>query len=192
MSDNLIQRWRHDHDERAAEALYQAHHERVYRLAYALLGEASEAEDVMQNTMVYALARIDLFDPQRASFTIWLHTIVTSRCRDHKQRKRLPTAPLDGRMIDGGDVAAIISRSEERAAGKENQQELWQALGQLSPKPREAIVLRYWAGHTYQEMAQILRCPLPTAQSRVRLAYEQIRELLAPASVFVLGGEKLR
>jgi len=46
---------------------------------------------------------------------------------------------------------------------------------------REAILLRYWAGHTYQEMADILGCPLRTAQSRVRLAYKQLRVVLAPA-----------
>jgi RNA polymerase sigma-70 factor (ECF subfamily) len=78
------------------------------------------------------------------------------------------------------------------AVARESQWELWQALDRLSPKLREAVVLRYWGGHTYQEMAQILSCPLSTAQSRVRLAYEQLRRLLAPAAVPALGGENLR
>jgi DNA-directed RNA polymerase specialized sigma24 family protein len=50
----------------------------------------------------------------------------------------------------------------------------------LSPQLREAILLRYWAGHTYQEMADILGCPLRTAQSRVRLAYQRLRVSLDP------------
>lgn len=189
MSDQLIQRWLSTGDERVAEALYQAHCERVYRLAYALLGDADDAEEVMQDAMVYALTRMDLYDPQRASFTTWLHMITVSRCRDRKRRKRLPRVPLNGLIVGGGDQA---SGPEGMAVARESQWELWQALDQLSPKLREAVVLRYWGGHTYQEMAQILSCPLSTAQSRVRLAYEQLRRLLAPAAVPALGGENLR
>jgi RNA polymerase sigma-70 factor (ECF subfamily) len=192
MSDHLIQRWLTNSDEQAAEALYQNHHERVYRLAYALLGDADDAEEVMQDTMVYALTRIDRFDPQRASFTTWLHTITVSRCRDRKRRKHLPKVPLDGLRGDEGEWRNQISSPERTTITRESQRELWQAMDQLSPKLREAIVLRYWGGHTYQEMAQILRCPLSTAQSRVRLAYEQLRKLLTPASVAVLRGENLR
>jgi len=189
MSDQLIQRWLNTGEERAAEALYQAHRERVYRLAYALLGDASDAEEVMQDAMVYALTRIDLYDPQRASFTTWLHTITVSRCRDRKRRKRLPKVPLTDWTEAEGSQA---SGPEGTTVARESQRELWQALDQLSPKLREALVLRYWGGHTYQEMAQILSCPLSTAQSRVRLAYEQLRKLLSPAVVPALGGENLR
>ena len=46
----------------------------------------------------------------------------------------------------------------------------------LSPKIREAIILRFWAGHTFKDMAMIMGCPLSTAQSRVRLGLEQIGE----------------
>lgn len=192
MSDQLIQRWLNDSDERAAEALYQAHHARVFRLAYALLGDAGDAEEVMQDTMVYALTRTKLYDPQRASFTTWLHTITVSRCRDRKRRKRLPKTPLDDWTGSHGGMIDLASGPEGRAIAQESERELWQALNQLSPKLREAIVLRYWCGHTYQEMAQILRCPLSTAQSRVRVAYEQLRKLLAPAGVPALGRENLR
>ena len=51
-------------------------------------------------------------------------------------------------------------------------------------------MLRYWAGHTYREMADILGCPLPTAQSRVRLAYKQLRKILAPTVFFDLIEEE--
>lgn len=192
MSNQQIQRWLNNGDERAAGELYHAYHERVYRLAYALLGDTADAEEVMQDTMVYALTRIRLYDPQRASFTTWLHTITVSRCRDRKRRKHLPKVPLGDRMGSQSDLANSGSGPEAMTIVRESQNEVWQALEQLSPKLREAIVLRYWSGYTYQEMAQILRCPLPTAQSRVRLAYEQLRKALAPAGVPALRGESLR
>jgi RNA polymerase sigma-70 factor (ECF subfamily) len=192
MSEHLIQRWLKNGDEQDAEALYRMHQARIYRLAYALLGDAQDAEEVMQDTMVYALNNVARYDPQRAAFTTWLHTIAVSRCRDRKRRKRLPKVSLDG-WTDGHDPSSDNSRGpEETTMWQESSSELWQALQELSPKLREAIVLRYWSGHTYQEMADILRCPLPTAQSRVRLAYEQLRKRLSPAGVPALRGENLR
>jgi RNA polymerase sigma-70 factor (ECF subfamily) len=70
----------------------------------------------------------------------------------------------------------------EATSSPARESQVWQALGQINPQLREAIVLRYWADHTYTELAHILRCPLPTAQSRVRLGYEQMTKLLASAA----------
>jgi RNA polymerase sigma-70 factor (ECF subfamily) len=192
MSNQLIQRWLDNGDDQAAEALYQLHHVRVYRLAYALLRDVGDAEEVMQDAMVYALTRINQYDPDRASFTTWLHTITVSRCRDRKRRKRLKNVPLSSGVGNPGSLTDNSPGPERTAVVQESKDEVWQAMDQLSPKLREAIVLRYWNDHTYQEMAQILNCPLPTAQSRVRLAYEQLRKLLTPAGVPALEGENPR
>lgn len=192
MSDQLIQRWLHDGDKQAAQAVYQAHHERVFRLAYALLGSVGDAQDVMKDTMVYALTRVHQYDPQRASFPTWLHMITVSHCRDRKRR----TNPHKVSVGEGiGSYAEMIHPAFDVERGsnmRENFLELWQALARLDPKLREAIVLRYWSGHTYHEIAQILRCPLSTAQSRVRMAYEQLRSLLASVGVNALWGGDLR
>jgi len=192
MSEHLIQRWLNHGDEQAAEALYRAFHAQVYRLAYALLSDRNDAEEVMQDTLTYALTHIDHYDPQRASFATWLHVIAVSRCRDRQRRKRVPSMPLGSWMGSGGDVPDRSAGPEATAVTRENRHELWQALDQLGPKLREALVLRYWNGHTYQEMSQILNCPLPTAQSRVRLAYEQLRRMMVPSGAPALEGENLR
>jgi RNA polymerase sigma-70 factor (ECF subfamily) len=143
----------------------------------------------MQATMVYALTHIKSFDPQRASFTTWLHTITVSQCRDRQRRKRTAYVPVDGHTESADHLENVVADPEEATIARESRHELWKALDQLSPKLREAVVLRYWSGHTYQEMAEILHCPLPTAQSRVRLAYDQLRRLLDSAGVAALGGE---
>ena len=191
MSEKLIQRWLKG-DDSAAEALYQAHHTRVYRLAYGLLGNRQDAEEVMQDALVYALTHMDRYDPQQAAFSTWLYTITVSRCRDRQRRKRLPQVSLGNRTGDGQDAAVSTPGPEGNALTQERKSELWQALDQLSPKLREAVVLRYWGEHTFQEMGQILGCPLPTAQSRVRLACERLRDLLEPVDVPALEGENSR
>jgi RNA polymerase sigma-70 factor (ECF subfamily) len=194
MPENLIQRWLDKADERAAEALYQAHHRRIYRLAYALLGNASDAEEVMQGTLIHALTHTKSYDPERVSFTSWLHTIAISRCRERQRGQGEFPASSDGRKV-GNEPAREPSDGVSGAALQKNQDAsdgFWQAFDQLNPQLREAVVLRYWSGHTYQEMAEILRCPVTTAQSRVRWAYEQLRELVGPTDGGALMGGNLR
>lgn len=178
----FIQRWQAG-DERSAEAIYNQFRESTFRLAYGLLGNAADAEETAQDALTYALTHIARFDPQRASFSTWLHTITVSRCRDRQRRRYLPGFSLTRWLQRGGDAPDPAPTPERRAAQAETCSEVWAAVQDLHPQLREAILLRYWAGHTYQEMADILDCPLRTAQSRVRLAYKQLRAVLAPTQL---------
>ena len=177
-----IERWRAG-DERAAEALYNHHRAAAYQLAYGLLGNADDAEEAAQDALIYALMNIQRYDPRRASFATWLHTITVSRCRDRQRRKRLPRIALSKWLGWGHGVAAPEPGPEERALTEETRSRVWEAVQALSPPLREAVILRYWAGHTYREMSDIMDCPLPTAQSRVRLAYKHLRTRLRPAEL---------
>ena len=180
--DALIERWQSG-DERAAEALYNHHRGSTFRLAYGLLGNPADAEEVAQDALTYALVNIRRYDPRRAAFSTWLHTITVSRCRDRQRRRRLPTLSLIAWLQRGGDVPDVTPAPEHQAIQAETRSQVWRAVHSLSQPLREAILLRYWAGHTYREMADILDCPVGTAQSRVRLAYQRLRGALAPAKI---------
>jgi RNA polymerase sigma-70 factor (ECF subfamily) len=186
----LIERWQAG-DERAAEALYNHHQASVFRLAYGLLGDAADAEEVAQDALTYALVNIRRYDPRRASFATWLHIITVSRSRDRYRRRRLPSLSLTAWFQLGGDVADLEPGPERRAIQVEARSQVWDAVQALSQPLREAVLLRYWAGHTYREMADILGCPLPTAQSRVRLAYKQLRKFIAPTRIHDLIEEEM-
>ncbi|MBN1922232.1 MAG: RNA polymerase sigma factor [Anaerolineae bacterium] len=181
----LIQNWLAG-DERAAEALYHAHRDNIYRLAYTLLGNAEDAEEVAQDALTYALVNIRNYVPERASFATWLHTITVSRCRDRQRRKRLANFSLTEWLGWGRDITDPDPGPEAVTIASERRETLLQALQRLNPLLREALALRYWAGHTFREIADIMDCPLPTAQSRVRLGYEQLRAALQPMA----DGEK--
>lgn len=178
----LIERWQNG-DDRAAEQLYSYYREPTFRLAYGLLGNVADAEEAAQDALTYALIHINRYNPDRAGFNTWLHTITVSRCRDRQRRKRLSTLPLTRWLQRGGDAPDPTPTPERQTAQSETCSEVWTAVQGLKPDLREAILLRYWAGHTYQEMADILNCPLRTAQSRVRLAYKQLRAMLASAEI---------
>ena len=187
--DNLIQRWQ-ARDERAAEALYNQFREQIYRLAYGLLGNVADAEEAAQDTLSYALMNIRRFDQLRSSFTTWLHTITVSRCRNRYRRKRLSSVSLFTWLEEGHDIADPSATPEHLAHRREIHGEVWAAIRALKPSLREVILLRYWSGHTYQEIADIVGCPVPTAQLRVRLAFDQLRTRLAADDLVVLEEEQ--
>jgi len=187
--NTLIERWRAD-DTPAAEAIYNQYRDSIYRLAYGLLGEPADAEEVTQDALAYALINIKRYNPERASFATWLHTITISRCRDKRRRRRLSSVPLFTWLESGEDRIDPSATPEDQANREDTRSEVWRAVQTLSPPLREAILLRYWAGHTYREMADILGCPVPTAQSRVRLAYERLRTQLTPDDLAALEEEQ--
>ena len=173
----LVQRWQSG-DERAAEALYDTHRGLVFSLARALLDDPEDAEEVMQEVLTYALTHIDRYDPARARFTTWLHTITVSRCRN-RLRYRLRRLPLVTWLQDE-ERASSAPGPEHQALRQSLTDEVWVAIQSLSQPLREAVVLRYWADYTYHEISAMLDCSLGTAQSRVRLAHERLRTLLDP------------
>jgi RNA polymerase sigma-70 factor (ECF subfamily) len=181
MSDleRLVLRWQ-DGDERAAEVIYNQQRGVTFGLAYALLGDADDAEEVAQEALVYALTHITQFDAQRARFTTWLHMITVSRCRNRLRRRKWHSLPLLAWFSDEPTLVDTAPGPEPRAARRTVNDEVQAAIQQLSTPLREAIVLRYWSDYTYQEMAAILHCSLGTAQSRVRLAHDRLRTLLEP------------
>ena len=187
----LIQQWQSG-DERAGEALYSHYREPIFRLAYGLLGDAADAEEVAQDALAYALNRIGQYDAARSSFSTWLHTITVSRCRDRQRRRRLPWLSLTAWLQQGGDARDPAPNPEAQAIRLETRSLVWNAIQALSPPLREAILLRYWAEHTFQEIAAITGCPVPTAQSRVRLAFQKLRAAIAPTALEDLGEEQVR
>jgi RNA polymerase sigma-70 factor (ECF subfamily) len=175
----LVERWRAG-DERAAEALYHHFWDRIYWLCYGLLGNTSDAEEVAQDALCYGLVNIARYDPDRSAFGTWLHTIAVSRCRNKRRRQRPQFVSLAAWLGVGRDAPDPTPNQENHLVRAEMRGEVWEAVQALSARLREAVFLRYWAGHTYREMAKILGCPVSTAQSRVRLAYQRLRTVLAP------------
>ncbi len=175
--DRLIERWCAG-DEKAAEALYNLHKTRVYRLSFGLLGNIEDAEEAAQDALTYALLHIHDFDPRRSKFTTWLHMITVSRCRDLFRKKRLPTLSFSAWFNRDHAPAPSDLNPEQHTVRSEKRDMVWEAVQELSPSLREAIVLRHWGEHTYREIADIAGCPLRTAQSRVRLAYRHLEKLL--------------
>lgn len=166
-------------DQAGYAELYNQYAAGIYRLCYSLLLHQQDAEDVVQEAFVYAFKNLHRYDSNRASFKTWLYTIAVSRCRNVHRRKRFPT--IDITQVLSFRLAAPRSEAPEAEIARRDAEEAIQkALAALSPRLREAVVLRYGHGLTYREIAEIMDCPHKTAESRVRLAHKQLRRELQP------------
>lgn len=179
MLEDLILRWRAG-DEAAAAELYNQFRLPLFRLAYGLLGDQAEAEDVMQESLRYALAHIDRYDADRALFSTWLHTIAVSRARDRQRRTGRWQGLLAG--LTQLRLSQSLPSPELLLAQREQQASVLAAVRSLPPPQRELIVLRYWAGHSFPEISQIVGRSEGTVKSRLRLAHTQLRRLLVNQS----------
>ena len=183
MPDDQLKEWLargQQGDEAACAALYHHFSPNVLRLSLALLGDLADAEEVHQDSFVYALSRLGSFDPARSAFSTWLYTIAVSRCRNKRRRKWLVTLPLD--MLPAGppsqerQVEALLERRGIR-------RQVWEALQDLQPRLREAVVLRFLSELRYKEIGRVLGCNPKTAESRVRLGLAALRQALAARGV---------
>ncbi len=163
-------------DEAAWAALYHHFSPAVQRLCVGLLGSLDDAEEVTQDSFVYALRNLGRFDPAKSAFSSWLYTIALSRCRNKRRRKWLVSLPLEqlGAKARAGSDRQVEAVLERRGVRRQ----LWAALQTLPAPLREAVALRYVAEMRYKEIGQALGCNPKTAESRVRLGLAAMRRTL--------------
>jgi RNA polymerase sigma-70 factor (ECF subfamily) len=161
-------------DEPSAEAIYRRLSPSVFRLGASLLNDVDDADEVTQDVFVYALRNLRRYDPKRSSFQTWLFTIAISRCRNKRRRKWLNIIPLTLFEREEKNTSSIRSL-ENYLVARGVKRELWQAVQSLSPKLREAVVLRFMGAMTYDEIGRAVGCNDKAAESRVRLAVEALK-----------------
>ncbi len=164
-------------DDSAYGALYDQFASTIYRLTYNMLQHKEDAEEVLQDSFEYAFRKLDQYDPNKSAFKTWLYRIAISRCRNKRRRKWLPSISL-GQLINQDINDDQTPTPDEALALSDEQQRVWQALTELTPKLRETAVLRYYENLTYNEIGDILGIPSKTAESRMRLAHKALRSLL--------------
>lgn len=164
-------------EEAAFVAVYKKYAPSIFRLCFGFLQHREDAEEVVQDTFEYAFRKIDRYQVKKASFKTWLYQIAISRCRNKRRRKFLDTFSLN-RLF--GETVRDPSQSVplDIAINNEEQEEVWKALQELSPKVRETVYLRYYEGLTYRDIGVLLGIPAKTAESRMRLAHASLRKLL--------------
>jgi RNA polymerase sigma-70 factor (ECF subfamily) len=160
--------------DRAAErALYDAHVDRIYRLAYRLAGDADLAQDFTQETFIRAFDRLGQYRGE-ASLATWLHTIATSVSLNGMRsvsRLRSRSAPLE-------ELAELPSHHAPRAP-HDLRERLHAAIDGLSAKQRPVFVMHDVEGYTHDEIGTVLGIPVGTSKARLFDARAKLRAALA-------------
>ena len=156
----------------AFRRLADRHLESSYRLAYAILGNSTEAQDATHDAFVQAWRRWpSLRDP--AKFEHWFSRILVNTCRNHlKRNSRWRTQDLsDDLATSSGDpMGEFLDRDV-----------LTQAISQLSPDHRLVVALRFYRDLTIEEIARQLHVRPGTVQSRLHYAMKQLHRALDEA-----------
>jgi RNA polymerase sigma-70 factor (ECF subfamily) len=168
-------------DQAAQRALYEAHHAAAFRLAFLLLQDADDAEEVVQDAFVYVLRNLERYDSKRGSFWAWLRVVLVSRCRNKRRRRQVPLVSLDALEASGQPVADPQPASDpaDLIELRGTRRAVWQALQQVSPGARAALVLRFYEGLSYADIAATLGCSAEAARARVAHGKTQLRRLLS-------------
>jgi len=162
---------------RSARDLVAEHWERIYRVNYLVSRDASEAEDLTQETLAKALASIDQFDPSRP-LEPWLNRIASNTAKDWLRRKRkLEFVALDAEPVDDADTIA------DQIAARSLPDDLSEALSRLDPLSRLVIVLRHLLDMNATEIATLLETEPATVRTRLRRGLQQVREELQSEEV---------
>jgi len=153
----------------------------IYALAYRTIGREEDARDVCQETFLRAFRALPGFRGQ-AKFSSWLYRIALNLCRDwmrRERRARLVQPPEDVDLMELA-VAAEPSESIEDLVSRKDQARLVErAMATLSEEQRTAIVLKEYHGLTFQEIADVVGCPLSTVKTRLYQGLTVLRRELA-------------
>jgi RNA polymerase sigma-70 factor (ECF subfamily) len=166
-------------DSRAYGELFEKYRERISRMAYAIVHDASAAEDVVQETFLKGLDRIATYRAEAAP-RAWFSSIALNVCR-HRLREGKREAERAGeRQLDGG---RRLWRPRTRGAAtkvvqQENNRLLAVALGFLTEAQREVFVLHYDQGLAYEEIAQIVGIRPGAARALAHRAKAALRDKL--------------
>jgi RNA polymerase sigma-70 factor, ECF subfamily len=156
------------------EALYDAHRRPAFGLAYAVLGDASEAEDALQEAFLSAWRAGIPVEPESQRARCWILTIVRRRAIDVRRRRlRRPAIPLG----DETEVPMEAPDVPDQAALAVDAGVVSGCLADLPPEQRQVVELAYFSGLTHGEIAEREHLPLGTVKSRIRLALDRLRAM---------------
>jgi RNA polymerase sigma-70 factor (ECF subfamily) len=164
--------------------LVRLHQDRLFNAVTHFIGNATEAEDVVQEAFVQAYLKLDTFQRTSAFYT-WLYRIAFNTAVSRQRRKRITTSVDNAREQTGEEP---IDRGESPDTPLERQETIGQvqaALASLSDEHREILVLREMEDLEYEEIGDTLQINVGTVRSRLHRARQALREKLLEMGTLV-------
>lgn len=150
-------------DRQAAAVLTERLTPRAFGVAYRLLGDRAEAEDIAQEAMVRLWRMAPDWEPGKAKVSTWVYRVVTNLCLDHKRRRRGRDGALEDAPEPMDETPGVPERMQDAARGAALQ---W-ALDQLSDRQRLAVVLRHLQDLPNPRIAEVMEISVEAVESLV-------------------------
>ncbi len=157
-------------DREAFRLLFENYKDRVFAIAlYSLSGDETAASDVTQQIFLKLMKSINQYRGE-SEFSTWLYRMVVNACTDEHRRRR--------RFLPWGDsnLSKVSEKrpQEKRFEGVELSTAVRKAIGELRPKFRLPILLKYIEGLSYEQIATVLNCSKGTVASRLNRGHKQL------------------
>ena len=183
--DEQLMRLAQRGDAEAVSALYTRYRRKLLNYLYRLTGDRATAEDLTQETFLRVVRHLPSYRPT-GSVGGWIFRIAKNLAlnsfRDRKAQKEVPLEEPETDSGEGEMKESKIPHSgpgpDREAGSRETERQIQQALLQLPPVFREALILCDIQGHAYKEAAQMLECSINTIASRLARARSKMAELL--------------
>ena len=153
------------------EALYDLHHRQAIGLAFRLLGDLGDAEEVVQEAFLAAWRSAHTYDAARGSTQTWILTLVRNRSIDVlRARKRRPVQQL-AEGVDPPDASDVPLQ----AVSNVDAETARVAMDALPPEQKQVLELAYFGGLSHSEIAAQVAAPIGTVKGRIRLGLDRLR-----------------
>lgn len=162
--------------------LVERYQDRLFNTLTRVLGSAEDAQDAAQDAFVQAFQKLNTFQGN-AAFYSWLFRIALNSAISQKRKTRRVTASVDAARERTGSEPVDSNPSaqpEHPAEVAERCALLQSALAQLGEEFRTVLVLKEMEGFKYDEIAELVGCPIGTVRSRIHRARTELRQILAP------------
>lgn len=167
------------HDKAAFSSLYDRYCQLALNVAWRVLNERQEAEDVVQEVFLQVWREAGSYDQKRGSLSTWITTITRSRAID-KFRSRKARRVYDPVNEDILELDEQLPDTEIRQENLDNSILVRKAFASLAREQRIAIEMAYYEGMSQTEIAEALGEPLGTIKTRIRSGLIKLKELIGP------------
>ena len=165
-------------DRQAFGVLVERYQRRVVGVVLAVVHNPEDAVELAQETFVRAYQNLGKFE-ERSSFSTWLYRIAVNLAIDWRRHEsRHVTLRGEEAEAELDRIPSAVGDSFKEVARGETAEKIRDALDELTPEQRTVILLREVEGLSYDEIAEVLRCPRGTVMSRLFYARGRLRELL--------------
>lgn len=168
------------YDKTAFVELFKMYEKYLYKLCYSYVQNEQDALDIAQEVYIKIFKNISSFDA-KMPFHPWFRAVAVNTCLNFKRAYRYDSVSLDGRDEDDQALEEVVAAQndvEAEVLDKELGRLIRENLECLKPKHRMVLVLRYYEGLSYEEIAAVLKVPLGTVKTDIYRARNLLKEKL--------------